>query len=392
MKIVEIPSFFTPYGGEFCLEQSKALAARGHDITILANVQLSVKRDIAAYLLTPYTRRWGVVEGIRIYRSDMRGLPLVIRPNVRRWVNIVKSMFSSYVHIYGKPDIIHAHCAKWAGYVASLLSAEYDIPFVITEHLPSMIFKTEFGDDANKAWQIPLLKKAYRVADMVIPVSAELVDDISCYFGRDYNWTEISNTIDTDFFEYHERKPLNGRKFRFCCLANYIPRKGYDVLFRAFDLLAERDKNVELYIAGFGTDSDNCHRSYSKMKHSDAIHVCGELNKTGVRNLLYESDCLVLASRSESQSLVLLEAMSTGIHVISTDCIPRSVKSLSGCTTVEIDNVVQLADAMFMKVQKHEGTSRSISSEVASLASPMAVGMKLEQLFKNIILSKNKRG
>ena len=42
MHILEIPSFFTPYGGEFCLEQAKALKALGHEVRILSNVQLGI--------------------------------------------------------------------------------------------------------------------------------------------------------------------------------------------------------------------------------------------------------------------------------------------------------------------------------------------------------------
>ena len=41
MHILEIPSFFTPYGGEFCLDQAKALKAVGHEVRILSNVQLA---------------------------------------------------------------------------------------------------------------------------------------------------------------------------------------------------------------------------------------------------------------------------------------------------------------------------------------------------------------
>ena len=44
MHILEIPSFFIPYGGEFCIEQSRALTMIGHEVRIMANVYLSVKR------------------------------------------------------------------------------------------------------------------------------------------------------------------------------------------------------------------------------------------------------------------------------------------------------------------------------------------------------------
>ena len=111
MKIVEIPSFFPPYGGEFCLEQSKALSALGHDVTILANVQLAIRRSLKDYLLTSYRCRTTEMGKITIYRSDMRGIPLCIRPNVKRWCGIIQKMFARYVNKNGLPDIIHAHCA-----------------------------------------------------------------------------------------------------------------------------------------------------------------------------------------------------------------------------------------------------------------------------------------
>ncbi len=390
MKIVEIPSFFTPYGGEFCLEQSKTLAALGHDVSIIANVQLSIRRSLYKFLFTPYNRRNMVVDGIPVYRSDMRGMPRNVRYNVNRWVSIVRQMFREHVKRNGKPDIIHAHCVKWAGYAASLISKEYNIPFVITEHLSSLIFKEEFGDDITNVWQIPLLKQAYKEADMVIPVSAELVDDLEQYFGRDYRWTSISNTIDVDFFHYQPRKPLLGRNFRFCCLANYIPLKGYDILLSAFNNLVKTNPNVELHIAGRYTDSPVCQSVVKALPRADKITIHGELDKYGARELLYNCDCLVLASRSEAQPLVLLEAMSTGIPVISTECAPKSLRIKGGCTIVPIDGINQMTTAMSDVIADMANPDKSfdgklISSKVAALASSESVGKKLEALFQDII-------
>lgn len=391
MKIVEIPSFFTPYGGEFCLEQSKALSAYGNEVTILANVQLAVRRGILPFLSTPYNRRKMKVGGITVYRSDMRGIPLCVRPNVNRWVNIVRSMFRTYVKENGKPDIIHAHCAKWAGYAAYMINKEYDIPFVITEHLSSMIFKKEFGDDISRAWQIPLLKEAYKAADMVVPVSAELVDDIACYFGTDYRWTAISNIIDTDFFAYRERPSLQGRNFRFCCLANFIPLKGYDVLLPAFDMLADKHVEVELHIAGRFTDSKDCGNMVSRLRHKDKVTVHGELSKHDVRDLLYDCDCLVLATRSEAQGLVLLEAMSTGIPAISTTCVPNNAAIEGGTLIVPVDDVEALRDCMERVVSGYVFDGKAISAAVGKSVSPEVIGKQLSDLFTDIVTERFKK-
>ena len=136
MHIVEIPSFFPPYGGEFCLEQAKALKALGHEVRVLSNIQLSIKRSLREFICFSYGRWWDDLENVEVYCSFQRGIPKVVKPNVKRWIGIVRSMFADYVKRYGKPDILHAHCVKWAGYAAMQLSEQYGIPYVITEHLP----------------------------------------------------------------------------------------------------------------------------------------------------------------------------------------------------------------------------------------------------------------
>ena len=382
MHILEIPSFFTPYGGEFCLDQARALKAVGHEVRILSNVQLGVTIGLKGYLCLPYRRYEHQRDGITVCQSFQRGVPMVIRWNVRRWVRIVCSMFEDYVNKYGVPDVLHAHCSKWAGYAAMQISRKYHIPYVITEHLSRLVFEKEFGPAPSDAWQIPLLKEAYEKANLVIPVSEELVENIACYFGKNYRWQAVSNTIDTDFFHYQARKPLDGRPFRFCCLANNWPMKGYDILIPAFRQLRELGKNVELHIAGRGTDS-----AEFRSLLSDGMITHGLINKEAVRELLYQSDALVLASRSEVQPLSLLEAMSTGIPVISTECVPQSLRIEGGSTIVPIDDVRALAEAMSDVTNNSPVDGQWLSQEVKRMASPEVIGRKLEQLFSGLVAS-----
>lgn len=379
MHILEIPSFFTPYGGEFCLDQAKALKAVGHEVRILSNVQLGFSIGGKDYFVLPSCRYEHEQDGITVFQSFQRGIPKAIRWNMKRWVAIVCDMFDDYVARYGKPDILHAHCAKWAGYAAMRISEKYGIPYVITEHLSKLVFEKEFGPAPSDTWQIPLLKACYREAKMVIPVSEELVDNISCYFGKDYRWQAISNTIDTDFFHYQPRSDRNGRAFRFCCLANFWPLKGYDVLIPAFQQLRKSGVNAELHIAGRGTDSNNF-----KAMLSDGIVSHGLLSRNAVRDLLYKSDAIVLASRSEVQPLSLLEAMSTGIPVIATECVPQSMRLKEGCTIVPIGNVQALATAMSSVMVKPVDGER-LSQTVRQRVSPEVIGMRLTEVFDTVL-------
>jgi len=380
MHILEIPSFFTPYGGEFCLDQAKALKAAGHEVRILSNVQLGVTIGLKGYLSLPFRRYEHQRDGVTVCQTFQRGVPLAVRWNVRRWVHIVLSMYDDYVARYGQPDILHAHCAKWAGYAAMQISRKYHVPFVVTEHLSRLVLEKELGPAPSSAWQVPLLQEVYHHADMVVPVSEELVQNISCYFGDSYRWQAISNTIDVDYFRYQARSPLTGRPFRFCCLANFWPLKGYDVLIPAFRRLKDFGLDVELHIAGRGTDSTQC-----RSMLSEGITTHGLLDRDAVRELLYQSDALVLASRSEVQPLVLLETMSTGIPVISTECIPQSLRIEGGCTIVPVDDVDALAKAMRQMVEHYDFDGKAVSEAVSRLASPAVIGQKLTALFSELL-------
>ena len=384
MHILEIPSFFTPYGGEFCLEQAKALKALGHEVRILSNVQLGITIGGKDFLVLPSCRFEHERDGITIYQSYQRGLPRMVHHNVMRWVDIVCSMFTEYVAKYGKPDILHAHCAKWAGYAAMIISREYGIPYVITEHLPKLILEPELGPAPSTAWQVPLLKEAYHEAAQVITVSDELVDELADYFGHDFCHVTISNVVDTDFYAFKKRQPLDGRPFVFCCPAIFNHRKGYDVLFEALAKLTETETNVVLHIAGMGTDSKACIQMIKRYGVQNKVICHGRIDANEMRALYDQSDALVMASRSEAQPLVLLEAMSTGIPVIATTCVPKSVRIEGGCTVVPVDNAEALCVAM-KQVMACEFDGKTVSDAVKRMSAPQVVAQKLENLFNRII-------
>jgi glycosyltransferase involved in cell wall biosynthesis len=118
---------------------------------------------------------------------------------------------------------------------------------------------------------------------------------------------------------------------------------------------------------------------------SEGITTHGLLDRAAVRELLYQSDALVLASRSEVQPLVLLEAMSTGIPVISTECIPQSLRIEGGCTIVPVNDADALAKAMRQMVEHYDFDGKAVSEAVSRLASPAVIGQKLTALFSELL-------
>ena len=160
-------------------------------------------------------------------------------------------------------------------------------------------------------------------------------------------------------------------------------RKGYDVLFKSFQQVHNQNQQTELYIAGEGTDGNACRQLFSHLSCAPHIHPCGNLDKQAVRELLYQSDALVLATRDETQGLVLLEAMSTGIPVVTTEAVPQNVRIDKGCFIAPIDDAEAIADKMCEVMQLTDGEGELFSKIVAEKVSPQVIAAQLETVLRD---------
>ena len=310
-----------------------------------------------------------------MFRHYHRDIPRMVAFNTESWIRQVRKMFCKYVRRYGSPDIIHAHCCKNAGIAATRIGKETGCPVFITEHLSRSLFEKDFGIGWTRhRWLKDTIVRAYQDATCVIPVAEELVTDLAPFYGKDYRYQPVSNVIDVDFYAYKDRMPTEGRPFRFCCLGNAngagIHLKGYDVLSQAFREM----KDCELHIAGRGTQSEEM-----KQLFPSRTTLYGEIGKTEVRQLLYDCDALVLPSRSEAQPLVLMEAMATGIPVVSTEVTPQSERIPGACLIARTGD----ADSLAAKMKECRGIrpSQCFAEAIKAIASPETVAMQLEEVF-----------
>jgi len=111
----------------------------------------------------------------------------------------------------------------------------------------------------------------------------------------------------------------------------------------------------------------------------------GELDKTGVREMLYRSDALAFATRNESQGLVVLEAVSTGIPVITTDAIPCNTRIDGAVHIVPVDETGAFTQAMNDLMEAPEYDGKPYSQAVADRVSPTIIGEKIEQVLNDAV-------
>lgn len=102
-------------------------------------------------------------------------------------------------------------------------------------------------------------------------------------------------------------------------LGRLTHQKGFDRLIEIWDLLPKYNQDWELHIYGNGSDYDILKTQIAKKNLEDQIKIFAPVKDV---NAIYENASLYLmASRFEGFGLVLVEAMSFGLPVISYDVI-----------------------------------------------------------------------
>ena len=147
-------------------------------------------------------------------------------------------------------------------------------------------------------------------------------------------------------------KSLEG-KITFLYLSRIIPYKGLDILIRAFSMLRSKRNNIQLVIAGDGSFRQYCEDLSSSLGTPDIIFL-GPVNPRLAGKTYERADVFVLPSyfrdnQYEAWGLVVNEAMSMSLPVISTDAVGAAydliIEGHNGFI-VKNNNVIDLCEAM----------------------------------------------
>lgn len=155
-----------------------------------------------------------------------------------------------------------------------------------------------------------LLAATLRRTHDVILLSDTYASEISDLLAGKRKWI-LSNTSAIERSGYTPLKPYSRR---FVCLSNYIPTKGLLELVACF--AREAMKEFVLTIYGQQNDPD----FYEELRRMSTSNVLleGKLKRGDLARSLDAFDCLILPSPNEGMPLVILEAMSLGLPVVST--------------------------------------------------------------------------
>lgn len=134
----------------------------------------------------------------------------------------------------------------------------------------------------------------------------------------------IPNGIDLDEFKFRldkvRKKRELGLKQRYknlICVSNLRKGKGHECLLEVFEMLFEKYKSVNLLVVGDGEQKEKLLKQVENYKSKQNIYFLGQRDDT--KELLGISDIFILMTEAEGMSNAILDAMASGLPVVTTD-------------------------------------------------------------------------
>ncbi len=139
--------------------------------------------------------------------------------------------------------------------------------------------------------------------------------------------------------------PERAGRFRLLAAGRLHEHKGFDLLIRAFQSIADYFPDWDLVILGEGAERDNLQAQIDAAGLSNRILMPGRVGNIG--DWYAQSDLYVLSSRVEGLSNTLLESMASGLAPVAFDCEtgPREIirDGIDGVLVTPVEDADALA-------------------------------------------------
>ena len=220
-----------------------------------------------------------------------------------------------------KPDIVHVHHPFLMGDTALRFAYECKVPLVFTHH---SLYEENVGDSETVKKFVTELATGYsNCCDHVIAPSESIAEMISTR-GVKTQITVISTGLDLNQYKgtagnFREQSKISKAAFVVGYVGRLAPEKNLPFLTRAVASFLKKEKEAIFLVVGSGPSEAELLNHFKELKLEDRLLLVGEMKGKKLIEAFQAIDVFAFSSHSETQGMVLSEAMAAGTPVVGVD-------------------------------------------------------------------------
>jgi glycosyltransferase involved in cell wall biosynthesis len=373
MKILMVTNTFAPHVGGVA-RSVEAFSDRyrelGHEVLVVC----------PSFEGTESSRNVLRVPTIEHFRHTSFSFPLPIPSGVHRTIN----QFA--------PDVVHSHHPFLLGDTALRVGAELAIPVVFTHHTQYDKYAHYLGEAESTAAKqfINDLDVGYcNLCDAVVAPSQTVADELRAKnvtahmevipTGVEIDWWAGSASWGT-----REQYGIPKDAFVVGHVGRLAKEKNIAFLADAVATFLAQRPDAWFVVAGVGPCEADLLLACEKHCVIDRLLTFGVLSPVELRNIYHTFDVFAFASQSETQGIVLAEAMAAGIPVVAIDApgVREIVSDRVNGRLLEVENATAFAQAIAWIANLNQANQAVMKRELTETAASYSIERSAQSMLE----------
>ena len=306
-----------------------------------------------------------------------------------------------------EPDIIHDQTPGPVALAVFRYAKRRKIPLVSTDHA--------YPDNLTQQLKLPKIAKQpinklmnqyfisfLRRSEYATMPTEQAISDLIPKNRKHFKVPveALSNGIDLSRFapgrankEIYMQYELAEKKPTVIYVGRVDPEKSLHILVKAFVEVVGKIPEAQLVIVGDGTARPKL-EEIAKKNHIDTnVHFTGRVIGSDLPQLYRTGNVFAITSKTETQSIVLMEAMATGLPCVAVKAgaIPELVKNNKNGYLCEADDVEAVANGI-IKILNNEERHKKMSKASLELVKKHDISYtltRMEEIYHKVLDARN---
>ena len=294
-----------------------------------------------------------------------------------------------------KPDIVHVHHPFLMGETALRFAYAHKVPLVFTHH---SLYEENVGDSETiKKFVTELATGFANCCDYVIAPSESVAEMLRAR-GVKTKITVISTGLDLNQYKkpagnFREQSKISKDAFVIGYVGRLSPEKNLPFLTQAVASFLKKEKEAIFLVVGSGPSEEGILKHFKEQNLEDRLHLAGEMKGKKLIEAFQAIDVFAFSSHSETQGMVLSEAMAAGTPVVGVDApgVRDIVRDKINGRLIARDSVEEFSEALSWVRERTPAERRKLIAEAKKTSKQFSIkrcASKALRLYESLQLSK----